>query len=151
MIDSPVTYHTFWVIILHQEATITSIYRLTREFFLYKGVGSRTASTFILITTIFALAFPTFINSMTGYTTKNGAFVEMTDGNNIPLVSFGNLFYVIHDGQRINLTDDYDVVDGTCMLLPRSPTIAPTCTALGRLVHVGELHDSPLWSANRSA
>ena len=116
MIESPVTYNTFWVIFLQQEPTVPSIYRLIRDFFLYKGVGSRTASTFIVTTTVFALAFPTFMNSMTGYVTKNSPFVQVPDGNFVPLSEFKGVVYVIRDGRRINMTDDYNVDDGTTVM-----------------------------------
>lgn len=113
MTEASVTYITFWIIFLHQEATFMSIYRLASEFCIYPGTGSPLASTFILLTIAFALAFPTFVNSMTGYVTDSGPFIEVETGTMIPFSKFAKVAYIIHDGARVGLSDEYNVVDGS--------------------------------------
>lgn len=59
---------------------------------------------FIVGTMIFIWAFPTLGSAMTAYSTNVKAFVNSTDGILVPFNSFRQVLYVIHDGQRINLT-----------------------------------------------
>lgn len=117
MTESPVTYATFWVIVLHQEPSFTSTYRLVREFSLHTRVGSRIASTFMVLTVVFVLVFPTFVNSMTGYITDNGPFIKMPDGNMVEFNKLKRVAYVINDDRRINLTDDYNVTHSTSSMI----------------------------------
>lgn len=109
MTEAPVTFATFWVVFLHQEATLPATYRLIREFILHRRPGSVTATIFIIITTIYILVFPTFVNSMSGYETFKKPYVEAADGNMLLLEEFDLAAYIIHDGSRINLTDEYIV------------------------------------------
>ena len=118
MAESPITYATFWVTFLHQEPTITSTYRLARDFYLYTGAGSPTASTFMVGTVAFALAFPTLINSMTGYVSDTSPYIRVEDGSMIPFEEFKQVAYVIHDGHRVNLKDDYPVFYNSSMTGP---------------------------------
>lgn len=66
MTDEPVTYATFWAIFLHQEPTLTSTYRLTRDFYRHRRPGSVASAAGVLLSIVFLLAFPTAVNSMTG-------------------------------------------------------------------------------------
>ncbi|SPO07045.1 uncharacterized protein DNG_09739 [Cephalotrichum gorgonifer] len=107
MTESPITYATFWVIFLHQEPTLVSTYRLMRDFLFRRGPGSITAAAFMLFTVVFLLVFPTFVNSMTGYKTTNEPYVKGFDQNMILLDKLDKVAYIVHDGHRINQTDDY--------------------------------------------
>lgn len=113
MIEAPVTYATYWVLFLHQEPTITSTYRLARDFCFYTGTRSPVMSIFVIVTTIFALAYPTFVNSMSGYVTDNSPYIEVETGTMVPLFNFTKLAYVIHDGDRVGLSKEYNVLDMT--------------------------------------
>ncbi len=58
---------------------------------------------------------------MTGYTPHIKAFVTSETGVLIPYSDFQPVVYIVHDGSRVNLTDDYVVtrsVVGTRLLLP---------------------------------
>ena len=63
---------------------------------------------FMVATMIFALAFPTLISSMTGYTPLNDAFIVDQD-QIVPVSQLAPQLYVIHDGGRIGLEKDYPV------------------------------------------
>ena len=118
--ESPMTYATFWVIFLRQEPTVTSIYRLARDFCRHAGTVSPTASTFIVGTIAFALAFPTLMNSMMGYVSKSGPFVRVENGSVNRFEDFKEVAYVIHDGHRIGFKDDYPVFRRSSKMPPLS-------------------------------
>lgn len=103
---SPITYQTFWVIFLHKEPTLFSVIRLTRDFVSYRRLNSIVAMVFMIATIIFALVFPTLASAMTGYTPVNKAFVQNENGNLVPFSDFQVVAYIIHDGSRVNLTND---------------------------------------------
>ena len=90
-----------------------STYRLAREFCLHTGTGSSIANTFILLTIVFALAFPTFVSSIAGYVTDTGPYIQVLDGNMVLFKQFENVGYILHDGHRVNLTEEYIAVHGT--------------------------------------
>ncbi|KAI2464921.1 hypothetical protein F4781DRAFT_50200 [Annulohypoxylon bovei var. microspora] len=106
MDKSPVTYRTFWVIFLHKEPTFFSIINLMRDFISYRRLHSVVAMLFMIVTMAFILIFPTLASAMTGYTPVNKAFIQGKSGNLIPFSDFKAVAYVVHDGDRINLTSD---------------------------------------------
>jgi hypothetical protein len=91
--------------------------------------------TFMSLTMLFVISIPTLTNSMTGYTPTFKAFVRTEDpitrpsqfspnvtviaeggalapasGSSLTLFrSFQETLYVIHDGSRVGLADDYAV------------------------------------------
>lgn len=60
----------------------------------------------MLATMLLILAFPTLGSAMTGYTPKSHPYIPDDQGFNIPYEKYGNILYVIHDGDRINKTKD---------------------------------------------
>ena len=110
MQTKPVTFNTFRTMFVHNEVSIYSISRLVRDFSRRRGLRAKTAMVFMISTLIFILAFPTLGSSMTGYSANVQSLVhDLSDDNYIPFKSFKYLFYVIHDGKRVGLTDDYKV------------------------------------------
>jgi hypothetical protein len=108
----PVTYSSFRAIFLESGPSIISIARLFRDFAVRKGFQSKIAATFVLATMIFALAFPTLASAMTGYTSAVEAFVrEQQTSNYIRFSEFRWVPYIIYDGDRINRTKDFLVID----------------------------------------
>lgn len=106
MTENPTTFATFFVVFLQPEPTLMSTYRLIREFSIHRRPGSIATAIFIPLTVIFTLVFPTAVNSMTGYMTVNDPYVEDRNGRMIPFSDFDRVAYIIHDGKRINETDD---------------------------------------------
>ncbi|OTB02088.1 hypothetical protein M426DRAFT_13927 [Hypoxylon sp. CI-4A] len=106
MDKSPVTYRTFWIIFLQKEPSLLAIWQLIRDFTAYRRLNSTIAMVFMILTLAFVLIFPTFSSAMTGYTPVPKAFVENEVGSLIPFADFEFAHYVVHDGDRINLTRD---------------------------------------------
>lgn len=105
----PVTFSTFRTIFLQNESLILAIPRIIRDFARRRGLQSRFAMTFIVLTMLFVLIVPTLGSAMTGYSGNVEAYVPDSNNNNIPFSSFRPLYYVIHDGNRVGLTEDYEV------------------------------------------
>ncbi|CAI4213578.1 unnamed protein product [Parascedosporium putredinis] len=106
MARKPATYTTFWVIFMHQEATLFSVCRLLRDFVLYRGPASLLAAAFIFYTATFALIFPTLSSSMTGYKSDTQAFIGDGDGNLLKWADFQRVVYIVHDGERAGLENE---------------------------------------------
>ncbi|KAF2728109.1 hypothetical protein EJ04DRAFT_504600 [Polyplosphaeria fusca] len=102
----PVTFSTFSAIFLHHEPTVMSLYRMSRDFATRQRLRSKIAMVFMLVTTGYILAFPTIASAMTGYNGNVAAFVPDSSGNFVKFESFQPVLYIIHDGDRINKTND---------------------------------------------
>ncbi|KAF2026681.1 hypothetical protein EK21DRAFT_73622 [Setomelanomma holmii] len=116
---APVTFSTYRTVFLQNESLVLAIPRLLRDFCLRRGLHSRVAMTFMIVTMVFILIFPSFSSSMTGYSgdvksyirdNTNAAGSEPSDTNDyMAFSSFQRILYVVRDGQRIGLHADYVV------------------------------------------
>ncbi|CAN9197812.1 unnamed protein product [Alternaria alternata] len=61
---------------------------------------------------------------MTGYSANVAAFVNTTGGEYVPFGSFKFAYYIIHDGRRIGLTDNYVITGSTGPYLQDQPLIS---------------------------
>jgi len=114
MESAPVTYSSFRAIFLESGPSVYSIGRLIRDFVARKGLQSKLAMIFVVISMIYILLFPTLASAMTGYTGFVKAYVpDYQDENYIRFDQFKPLVYVIRDGQRVGLTEDFLLVDET--------------------------------------
>ena len=71
---------------------------------------------FMAATMVFIVAFPTLMSAMSGYDSNVASRIQDRDGNLISFRDFERPIYVVHDGSRVNLTDDYLITaqyDGT--------------------------------------
>ncbi|KAI0457980.1 hypothetical protein F5B21DRAFT_462399 [Xylaria acuta] len=109
METKPTTYAVFFVLFLEDGPSFLSSYRLIRDFVRYGGLPSRFSTVWILLSMIFVLAWPTLIASMSGYTPEMDAYVQDVDGNFVQYTEFQLLNYIIHDGWRIGLNEDYPI------------------------------------------
>ncbi|KAH7160999.1 hypothetical protein EDB81DRAFT_783720 [Dactylonectria macrodidyma] len=107
MDTGPVTYDTFFTVYLEDEASLRSTAKMIRDFSTRRGLRSKLAMTFIIITMVYVLAWPTLASAMTGYTSASEAFVIDNYQNLISFSSFTPVAYVIHDGWRLNLTGNH--------------------------------------------
>ncbi|KAJ4987007.1 hypothetical protein SVAN01_07548 [Stagonosporopsis vannaccii] len=105
----PVTFNTYRMIFLQNESLILGIPRLIRDFCKRRSLHSKFAMVFMILTMIFILAFPTLGSAMTGYSGNVIPYVPDLDENFLPFHDFSIVLYTIHDGSRINKTDDYHV------------------------------------------
>ncbi|KAI1843401.1 hypothetical protein JX266_010398 [Neoarthrinium moseri] len=129
--NGSVTYNTFWTIFMRDDASLQATVRMIRDFTSRRGLQSKIAMLFIILTMVLVLAFPTLASAMTGYTLKFAAFVKDTDGNFVQFSQFGLLAYIIHDDWRIGLDGDYpvthDIDNG------RDPVIQPGASSYRRV------------------
>ena len=109
METAPVTYRTFWTSFMQSDASVLSIVRMARDFASKRGLRSKVAMTFMIITMVFIMVFPTLAGAMTGYTANNQAVIKFGNGTQSPFGRFRQLVAVIHDGERVNLTANYRV------------------------------------------
>lgn len=105
MFRAPVTYDTFWTVFLDTQPSLVSTYGLFWDF-TKKSAGEGAVLAFIIMTMLLIIAFPTLASAMTGYRPNSKAFVVDNTGSLVPFESFSLVAYVIHDGDRINLSPD---------------------------------------------
>lgn len=67
---------------------------------------------FMTATMLFILAFPTLVSAMSGYDSNVASRIRDQEDNLIPFNKYSRVLYVVHDGSRINLTDNYWITDG---------------------------------------
>ncbi|KAH8893682.1 hypothetical protein GQ53DRAFT_717254 [Thozetella sp. PMI_491] len=106
----PVTLETFRTIFFGEDPNLMGTARLFRDFWARRRLVSTAAMAFMLCSMVFVAIFPTIASAPTGYTTSTKAFVPNADKALIPYSDFSPVIYIIHDGSRINLTDEYPVI-----------------------------------------
>lgn len=104
-----VTYSTFWAIFLDRQPSLLNISRVIRDSIKQQTRRSKPAIVFIPFSMSFVLAFPTLMSAMTGYRPNSAAFVADSVNSLIPFEKFTLAAYVIHDGHRLNLTENHIV------------------------------------------
>ncbi|RSL63589.1 hypothetical protein CEP54_005129 [Fusarium duplospermum] len=107
IITKPATYTTVWLLRFQTDPSFVSIMSLIHQFIWRRGLASRTAMSFMIAAALLILAFPTVASSMTGYTTVNKAYIEVPETGLIEFSTTYPVVYVIHDGSRIGLRDEY--------------------------------------------
>lgn len=65
---------------------------------------------FMVITMSLTLVFPTLASAMTGYSPRNAAYVRDYNDNLAAFSRFHPVMYIIQDGSRIGLADEYPIV-----------------------------------------
>lgn len=103
----PVTYDTFWTFFMSKEISFTTLYGVICDFVAGKSLKSKVHRTLIIFIMLFVMAWPTLASAMTGYDTTTSAFVKTRDGRLVPFAYFMPILYMIHDGQRVGLSNDY--------------------------------------------
>lgn len=99
---SPITFNTFKTIFVARDAnTATGVSRLIRDFTRRKSLPNKAATVFMVVTMVYVLIFPTFVSSMSGYSANVQAFVEDQSERYVPFSDFTQLYYTIHDAERI--------------------------------------------------
>jgi len=109
MATGPITFNTYRTVFLQPEGSFVSIPCLVRDFSKRHGLKSRAAMTFMITTLVFILVFPTFGSAMTGYSANVESYVQDAARNYVRFSAFEYAFYVVHDGARVGLYDDYPV------------------------------------------
>lgn len=107
----PMTYQTFWTIFIQDGPSLLSILYTLRDFTRLRGLRSKVAMFFIILAMMFVLIFPTLVSSMTGYSTSNQAMVKVGLVNQVPFSKFKRALYLVHDGNRLNESREYVIVN----------------------------------------
>jgi hypothetical protein len=66
---------------------------------------------FMVVTMIFLLLWPTLASAMSGYDANVGAYIPDENQNFVPFNNFTRLLYIVHDGERIKISNDSVVTD----------------------------------------
>lgn len=61
----------------------------------------------IILSSAFIAAFPSWVSAMSGYSGNSGAFIRDQNGNYEMFSSLNIIDYVVHDGQRVGLGPEY--------------------------------------------
>lgn len=109
MMTEPITYETFWTVFMQDGPSLWSIFHMFRDFTRRRGLRSKPITVFMILTMIFVLAFPTIASAMTGYSANNQAVVKTDDTKQVLFSQFVGVEYVIHDGNRVNLSINYPI------------------------------------------
>lgn len=97
-----VPVRTFEAIAL-QDSTFTAFFKQVGNFLSIKGWGHKIRILWIIISTLFIVAFPSLASAMTGYAPLTKPFVQGKDGLQFPLTSYRQVIYVVHDADRLGL------------------------------------------------
>ncbi|KAH4006604.1 hypothetical protein HBI13_161020 [Parastagonospora nodorum] len=108
---SPVTFSTFRTIFVQGEASALGAWRLVADFSRRRGLQSRLAMVFVVVTMVFILAFPVLASAMTGYSANVEPFVRGEGAEYVPFEKLRALYFVVHDGDRIGLGKGEKVMD----------------------------------------
>jgi hypothetical protein len=57
----------------------------------------------VILSTLFIVAFPTLAGSMTGYAPVTDGFLQDQDGKLIPYIQSRPIRYIVHDSDRLGL------------------------------------------------
>ena len=101
---------TFEAITL-QDSTLLAFYKQLRNFFSIRSWRHRLRILWVILSTLFIVAFPTLVNAMTGYAPVTDAFVRGGDGQLVPLMNYRNVIYIIHDADRVDLKSPLILTD----------------------------------------
>ncbi|KAK3987147.1 hypothetical protein QBC44DRAFT_332007 [Cladorrhinum sp. PSN332] len=110
----PINYSMFRTIFIFQDASISSVWCLIRNTWSsnMRGGKQATASSagtlcFVITSLAFTVSFPTFASAITGYVAAVDSYVVGYENLAIKFSEFDFVAYVIRDGSRIKLPDDY--------------------------------------------
>jgi hypothetical protein len=93
---------TFEAITL-QDSTFVALCKQICNFLSIRSWQDKLRLLWIIFSTLFIVIFPTLVGAMTGYAPATNPFVEGNDGELIPLASFLEVKYIVHDAERIGL------------------------------------------------
>lgn len=93
---------TFEAIAL-QDSTLIAFYKQVCNFLSIKGWQHQLRMSWIILSTLFIVAFPTLVSAMTGYAPVTDPFLQGGDGQLIPFASYLSVMYIVHDADRIGL------------------------------------------------
>jgi hypothetical protein len=105
-----VSYGTFEVLGF-QTASATTIFKLMRDYLTNHGVRAKFSILWIILSSIYVVAFPTLASAMTGYSANSHAYVRDYSGSLSLWSAYKPVQYIINDGWRVGLTGRYILTD----------------------------------------
>lgn len=105
-----VSYGTFEVLGF-QTASATTIFKLMRDYLTNHGVRAKLSILWIILSSIYVVAFPTLASAMTGYSANSHAYVRDYSGALSLWSTYKQVQYIVNDGWRVGLTGRYILTD----------------------------------------
>ena len=102
-----VTYDTYWAAFMDDQPSAWQTLVFIRDSVTKHSGQPVGATIFVVLAILLVLSFPTMASAMTGYRAKTEGFITDWQGNLVPMSSYILAAYVIHDGSRVNLSDNY--------------------------------------------
>lgn len=103
----PITYDTYWAAFMDDQPSAWQTLIFIRDSVTKHSSQPLGATIFVVLAILLVLSFPTMASAMTGYRAKTEGFITDVQGNLVPISSFILAAYVIHDGSRLNLSNNY--------------------------------------------
>jgi hypothetical protein len=97
-----VPVRTFEAVAL-QDPSINTLFKQIGDFLSIKGGAHRLRILWMILSTIFVVAFSTLAGAMTGYAPVTDPFLHGQDGQLVPFDSYLNVIYIVHDADRVGL------------------------------------------------
>lgn len=97
-----VPIETFEAVTL-QDSSFVAFYKQLHSFLAVRGWRHQLRIAWIILSTLFIVAFPTLASAMTGYAPLTDAFLRAQDELLIPFTSYRQIHYIVHDADRIGL------------------------------------------------
>lgn len=104
METSAISYGTYKTLFLRDGISFSGLIDLIREFSTHRPLSSTLAMTWMILSAIFVLIFPTLISALSGYSANGHAYIKDASGN---YMDYENLFlidYVVYNASRLNFT-----------------------------------------------
>lgn len=101
MEGSQVSYHTF-AAFAFEPGTVTGMFMLAKDFASNRSLRSKMIVSWVLVATLYIVAFPTLSSAMTGYTSIVAAYLEDKSQNQVRWELFRRVYYIIEDADRID-------------------------------------------------
>lgn len=98
---SQVSYHTF-AALAFEPGTVVGVYMLAKNFASNRSLRSKMIMFWVLIATLYIIAFPTLSSAMTGYTSVMDAYLEDQTRNLVPWNLYNRIIWIVEDADRIN-------------------------------------------------
>jgi hypothetical protein len=102
MEEQSIPLRTFEAVAL-QDSTFVAFYKQTSTFLSMRNWRHKLRIFWIILSTVFIVAFPTLASAMTGYAPLTDPFVRGQGGQLVPLSSYLDVIYIIHDAERLGL------------------------------------------------
>lgn len=147
MEDSAVSYRTF-TSLTFETATVATIFGLARDFSTNATSRAKLSIFWIILSSIWIAAFPTYTSAMTGYASNVGEYITDRNKALIPYNDVQLLDYIIHDGWRIGLGGKHLVLGSkrvpSSLLQSQMQCFDDSCACLKQMDIFDQLNNLPL-------